>query len=140
MRIRITGLVFAFLVAAAGCSDDLATTAAPVPLKSGPTVAAVQDCGTYSLRRELPEGVMECLVDAVHSKELARLDWTRPTTEGDPIRTTYVSDSEGRVVVSVDASQDKWAGVGADKFHRSVCTGIQPGVGILFNSCAELPD
>jgi hypothetical protein len=137
MRIRITAVVFA-LLAAAGCSNDPASTAAPVPLSSGPTVAAVQDCGTFSMRRELPEGVMECLVNAVQSKKLARLDWTQPTTEGDPIRTTYVSDSEGRVVVSADATQDKWAG--ADKFHRSVCTGIQPGVGIMFNSCAELPD
>jgi hypothetical protein len=93
----------------------------------------IKDCGTYPLTRRLPDGAETCLADAVRNREPAHLDWTRPTTEGDPVRTTYVTDVAGRVLITTDTRGDR---MGPQTILRESCAGIQPG--LMFETCQPL--
>jgi hypothetical protein len=92
-----TAMVLALIAAAfplAACGAPDRTSA-----QAGPTSAAVTDCGTFSLGQGegLPESALTCFIDGFHAARPTRLTVTAPTTEGDPISTSYAAGADGRI-------------------------------------------
>jgi hypothetical protein len=132
MKARVVGAGLA-LVALASCSQERDSIRPPAPTPPPAPAAVIKDCGTYPLTRKLPDGAEACLANAVRNRELAHLDWTRPTTEGDPIRTTYVTAVDGRVLITTDTRGDR---MGPQSILRESCTGVQSG--LMFKTCRTL--
>src|SRR4051794_23924784 len=67
-------------------------------------------CGAYALARgeSIPQRAVDCMS---HADEDDALRITVPTTEGDPIVTVYRRGVYGGMVMDVDRSQDRHAGI-----------------------------
>ncbi|WP_326562239.1 DUF4362 domain-containing protein [Micromonospora sp. NBC_01796] len=97
----------------------------------------VTDCGTFVLSQGegLSERAVRCFVDAVQAGRPVRLKQTSPTTEGDPIITTYEAGVDGRVEIVTDSRQDNF---GPQIISRHTCTGPTPRPGMVdFAQCSE---
>ena len=129
---RIAGPILA-LLALAAC--DGSTAPPPSAAAGSSSAAAVTDCGTFELGQGdgMPEAATRCLVEAVRDGSPARLQVTRPTTEGDPIPVTYTAGADGRVEVLTDSRQDKF---GPQTITRQFCTG-PTAPQLTFAQCAE---
>ncbi len=82
--------------------------------------AAQTRCGEYAIPQGtsgIPAEKLDCVASAFAAKRTATLSVTEPTTEGDPIVTTYTTTVDGTLDVVVDATADKWAGANATVVH-----------------------
>jgi hypothetical protein len=82
--------------------------------------AAQRRCGEYAIPQGapgIPADRLDCLSSAFDAKRTATLTVTEPTTEGDPVVTTYTTTTDGTLDVVVDATADQWAGTGATIVH-----------------------
>lgn len=137
MRTRplICATISAAALLLAACSSPSSATEASRPTTG--TSAAVLDCGDHLARQgESPDATaVRCFVDAVLAHRPVRLQLTAPTTEGDPIITTYTADVTGRTTVVVDARQDRF---GQKIVQQELCDGpkIVAG-GLIFETCTE---
>ena len=133
MRRTLVPALASLLLAACGGADTSPRVAATGP---GPSSAAVTDCGTFHLSQgeDLADSASRCLLDAVQAGRPARLKVTRPSTEGDPIPTTYTARSDRRVEVITDSRQDKF---GAQVITRAICTGPSAAPWLEFAECSE---
>ncbi len=106
-----SAIVIAALVATAalgGCAARTSQVAAPAP--------STTDCGTARLGlgdQGLPKDALDCFTAGTASGAMTTLVIEAPTTEGDPITTTYRASGTDEVEVVVDSTQDKFAGTGA---------------------------
>jgi hypothetical protein len=134
LRLVVAGLALAALT---GCGSQApAGPPRPVAELASPTATAVTDCGTFTLGQgdRLPDTAVDCLREAVRDRRRARLEMTAPTTEGDPIRSTYLSDASGRVEVVTDTRQDRF---GPRTIQRQTCTDMLPERSwVMFEHCA----
>jgi hypothetical protein len=111
MRTTRSAIVIAALVATAalvGCAARTSQVAVPTP---SPT-----DCGTARLGPGdpgLPKDALDCFTAGAASGATTTLVVQAPTTEGDPITTTYRASGTDEVEVVVDSTQDRFAGTGA---------------------------
>ncbi|MEU5726104.1 DUF4362 domain-containing protein [Micromonospora sp. NPDC047738] len=130
-RKRVAGGVAAATVltavgvfAAVSATADRGTNPSPPPVGASAAVtsAAAVDCGSHEVGQSegLPDAAITCFLDAVEARRPARLAETRPTIEGDPIRTVYVADADGAVQVTIDNRQDRF---GSRGITRQTCTG-----------------
>ncbi|MEH0842128.1 DUF4362 domain-containing protein [Micromonospora sp. CPCC 205711] len=120
----------ALLLALAACTPTESGPAAapsgpsvPPPGTTAPATDAVRECGTWTVAQggELPARAAGCLLDAVRDRRPARLVVTRPTVEGDPITTSFVAGSDGRVEVTEDGRLDRF---GSRRIERRTCTAV----------------
>lgn len=105
--------------------------------QASPTGAA--DCGTVTLslgQSVIPDGPLSCLSDAAAAGTDASLVVQTPTTEGDPITTTYTVVDTGRVRVVVDSTQDAFAGDGAG-ITQQTCSFATAAGRIIVASCTS---
>ncbi|MEV4627840.1 DUF4362 domain-containing protein [Micromonospora sp. NPDC049523] len=105
------------------------------PAVAGP--GEVTNCGTFVLSQGegLSERAVRCFVDAVQAGRPVRLKETSPTTEGDPIITTYEAGVDGRVEIVTDSRQDNF---GPQIISQHTCTGPTPRPGMIdFAQCSE---
>jgi len=82
--------------------------------------AAQTRCGEYAIPQGtpgIPADRLDCLSSAFAARRTATLTVTEPTTEGDPVITTYTTTVDGTVDVVVDATADTWAGTNATVVH-----------------------
>ncbi|GLY93410.1 DUF4362 domain-containing protein [Actinoplanes sp. NBRC 103695] len=109
-------LPLALLGFAAACDSPDAgpPVAAPSP------AAAVVDCGTFDRKQRegFPAEGSSCLIEANKARKPAFLKVTMPSTEGDPIITTYHSGVDGKVEVISDTRQDNF---GPKQVTRETC-------------------
>ena len=69
----------------------------------------------------MPASAITCFIEAHRAKRTARLERTAPSVEGYPVRQQYVTDTTGRIAVTIDMSQDPYGGYRID---RRVCSGV----------------
>ncbi|SBV28491.1 hypothetical protein GA0070620_4034 [Micromonospora krabiensis] len=122
-----------------GCVVQSTPTAAPTaPPSAQPAEPGSHDCGTLLLRQgqTVPTDALRCVVEAADNRQQARLVVTQPTTEGDPITTTYAVLGDGRVEVTTDARADRF---GSGRVERQTCTGpsIEDGSRLSFATCVS---
>ncbi|MEU8818930.1 DUF4362 domain-containing protein [Actinoplanes sp. NPDC048796] len=124
------------VLALAACSDTAAEPPEVLRLASPGTVV---DCGTFRLEdRQLPQEAGLCLLGAARQGQIARLEVTAPTTEGDPITTVYATRPDGGVEVVEDNRRDSR---GSREVTREVCTGPAIGeYGLQFSQCGKPPE
>lgn len=134
MRTTRSTIVIAALLAAgalAGCGSRTSQVAAPAP---SPT-----DCGTVRLGLGgpgLPKDALACFTAGTASGATTTLVVAAPTTEGDPITTTYRASGPDEVEVVVDSTQDKFAGSGAG-ITTQTCRYTVTGTQIELRACTD---
>ncbi|WP_097321093.1 DUF4362 domain-containing protein [Paractinoplanes atraurantiacus] len=124
--------VLVAVLALAGCGESEA--APPEVLEKA---AAVVECGTFELDQgeQLSQEAGLCLLGAAQKGQIARLEVTVPTVEGDPITTVYATRPDGSVEVVEDNRQDPW---GPQEVTREVCTGpVVAEHGLTFSQCGK---
>jgi hypothetical protein len=109
-------LPVALLGLAAACDSPAAGPPDPAPSPA----AAVVDCGTFDRKQRegFPAEGSTCLIDANKARKPAYLKVTMPSTEGDPIITTYNSGVDGKVEVITDTRHDNF---GPKQITRETC-------------------
>jgi hypothetical protein len=98
-------------LALAGCSS----VANGSPTGTKPSGAVAVDCGRVELGQggpAVPADKLTCFEDGAKTGARTTLTVVMPTTEGDPIVTTYRTSGPGEVEVVVDSTADKFAGSG----------------------------
>ena len=94
------------------------------------------DCGTWTVGQgdRLAAQAADCLRDATRDRRPARLVVTFPTTEGDPITTSYLVRADGRVEVTTDSRRDRF---GSGRIERQTCQGLRPDASRpVFTDCS----
>ncbi|MEV4344690.1 DUF4362 domain-containing protein [Actinoplanes sp. NPDC049596] len=117
---------------AGGCTEP--GTAPPDVLKMAPS-ATVADCGTFTLDQgeQLAQDAGLCLLGAARKGQIARLQVSSPTVEGDPIITVFATRPDGSVEVVEDTRQDAY---GPQEITHEICTGPALGPdGLQFGQC-----
>jgi hypothetical protein len=134
MRNARSTIFIAALVATAalgGCGSRTSQVAAPAP---SPT-----DCGTVRLGLGgpgLPKDALDCFTAGTASGATTTLVVAAPTTEGDPITTTYRASGSDEVEVVVDSTQDRFAGSGGG-ITTQTCRFTVTDVQIEVRACTD---
>jgi hypothetical protein len=141
LRLVVIPVLAGVLLAACGGGDDTgsstpARTASASPISSpagtgtAPSGPAVVDCGSFFLDQgeAVPDDAARCLIAAATNRTPARLLETKPTVEGDPIPITYVTETDGTVRVTTDATQDQF---GPGGIAEKICTGPRFANGVF---------
>ena len=128
-------IVAGVLVAVSACGSPEA--AAPLSPPSASGSGSVLDCGVFVLDQgeTVPAAAGRCLLEALSAGQPARLRVTSPTTEGDPIPTTYTTRPDGRVDVVVDTRQDQF---GPRSVTRQTCAApVLADRGLELGDCTD---
>lgn len=98
-------------LALAGCSSASSGS----PTGTGSAGAGAVDCGRVELGQggpAVPSEKLTCFADGAKTGARTTLRVVMPTTEGDPIVTTYRASGPDEVEVVIDSTADKFAGSG----------------------------
>jgi len=129
-------IVAGVLVAVSACGSPEAAAPLPLPPSASASGSAL-DCGVFVLDQgeSVPAAAGRCLLEALAAGQPARLRVTSPTTEGDPIPTTYTTRPDGRVDVVVDTRQDQF---GPRSVTRQTCAApVLADRGLELGDCSD---
>lgn len=87
--------------------------------------AASTRCGSYAIPQGtpgIPADKLECLSSAYAEGRTATLAVTEPTTEGDPVVTTYTTTRDRTLDVVVDSTADRFGPGGIEHYECNSAT------------------